>query len=342
VASVVSAAVVVFVFVGLLPRFGDLRDVWDIVVSINPVATIGLILLGVAAMVIYALMYSVAIPGLRPGDALAIHSMATAVANTVPAGGAVALGIWVAGGQRLGLGLGPTTVGMVLVGIWEFVSRLAVPAFVALGARLLGIDDSTDLGVLVAISLVMVAVIVVVWEVLRHDRWARRAGSLGEAIRRRLPERMRLGPPDLAESLVDLRHHASGAVSYGWWRLTIAMSLVHVIRIGILLLALRAVGLDSSDVPFSSVLLAYALTQLLVAIPVTPGGAGIAELSLTAILTAAGAAGEPALAAVVVYRSLVWFLPIVMGAIAAVWWRRRIRSPAATGEGDPVADPAPG
>ena len=237
VASLVSIAVVVFVFAGLLPRFGDLREVGPIVASMDPVATAGMRLLGVAAMVIYALMYSVAIPGLRPADALAIHSMATAVANTVPAGGAVALGVWLAGGQRLALGIGPTSVGMILVGIWEFVSRLAVPAFVALAARLLGIDESMDLGVLVAISIGMVAVIVVVWEVLRHDRWARRAGSVAEAIRRRLPERLRFGPPDLAESLVDLRHHASGAVSNGWWRLTLAITIVHVIRIVILVMA---------------------------------------------------------------------------------------------------------
>lgn len=329
-ASLVSTAVVVLVFVGLLPRFADLRDVSVIIAGIDPLASLAMLAMGVAAIVIYAGMYGVAIPDLGPGHAVSVHSMATAVANTVPAGGAVALGVWLASSQRLGLALGSTSIGLVVVGIWDFVSRLAVPAFVALAARLLGVDETMNLGVLIGISLAVIAVIVVMWEVLRSDRWARLAGRIVESARSRLPERWRAGPPDLASRLVELRHEASGSVSAGWWKLTLAIAAVHGLRLGMLLMAMRSVGLTDADVPFSIVIIAYALMQLVIAIPVTPGGAGVAELSLTAIITAgAGGQGEQVLAAVFVFRMLVWFLPVVMGGIAWVWWRWTGRSSAA-------------
>lgn len=346
-ASILSTAVVVFVFAGLLPQFADLREVWDILLGIDLLDGAAMLALALAAVIVYSTMYAVAIQDLSPGHALAIHSMATAVANTVPAGGAVGLGVWLASCQRLGLTVGSTSLGLILVGIWDFVSRLAVPAFVALGARLLGIDETMDLGVLVSISVGMVAVIVVVWEVLRSDRWASRAGRLAEAARGRLPERWRWGPPDLPGRLVELRHEASGTVSSGWWKLTLAMSAVHVLRLVVLLMALRAVGLTPDDVPFSSVILAYALMQLVIAIPITPGGAGLAELSLTAVITAgAGGLGEPVVAAVLVFRMLVWFLPVVMGGIAWVWWRWTGRSaaspePMGSAGGEPSAPDVP-
>ena len=66
----------------------------------------------------------------------------------------------------------------------------------------------------------------------------------------------------------------------------------------------------------------FAFARLLTAIPLTPGGVGVVELALIAGLTAAGGEDAPVVAAVLLFRGLTYVLPILLGAIAYVYWRR--------------------
>ncbi|HVP75764.1 MAG TPA: lysylphosphatidylglycerol synthase transmembrane domain-containing protein [Gaiellaceae bacterium] len=87
-----------------------------------------------------------------------------------------------------------------------------------------------------------------------------------------------------------------------------------------LLAALRAVGADPQP---SLVLLAYAAAELLALIPVTPGGLGFVEAGLVGTLTLAGVPARDALAAVLLYRIVAYWLPLPAGGIAYVLFRRR-------------------
>jgi hypothetical protein len=55
-------------------------------------------------------------------------------------------------------------------------------------------------------------------------------------------------------------------------------------------------------VPWRGVLVAYGLTQLSASLPVTPGGLGVVEGSLAALLVAYGMPASEALAATLLYR----------------------------------------
>jgi uncharacterized protein (TIRG00374 family) len=87
-----------------------------------------------------------------------------------------------------------------------------------------------------------------------------------------------------------------------------------------LLCALRAVGGQPRP---SLVLLAYAATQLLALIPLTPGGLGFVEAGLVGTLTLAGIAPQDALVATLLYRLVSYWLPIPAGAVAYFVFRRR-------------------
>ena len=67
---------------------------------------------------------------------------------------------------------------------------------------------------------------------------------------------------------------------------------------------------------------AWSLARLLGSIPITPGGIGVVELSLTATLIGFGGANAGVVAAVLVYRFLTIVPTIVLGLIAAGVWRR--------------------
>jgi uncharacterized protein (TIRG00374 family) len=91
-----------------------------------------------------------------------------------------------------------------------------------------------------------------------------------------------------------------------------------------LLAALRATG--SHPRP-SLVLLAYAVAGLVGLLPITPGGLGIVEASLTGMLVLAGVNGGNALLATLAYRLASYWLPTLAGPVAYVLFRRRYGTP---------------
>jgi uncharacterized protein (TIRG00374 family) len=87
-----------------------------------------------------------------------------------------------------------------------------------------------------------------------------------------------------------------------------------------LLASLRATG--SHPRP-SLVLLAYAVAGIVALIPITPGGLGIVEASLSGLLILAGVNASDAFLATLAYRLASYWLPLVAGPIAYLaFWRR--------------------
>jgi hypothetical protein len=78
-----------------------------------------------------------------------------------------------------------------------------------------------------------------------------------------------------------------------------------------LALSFMAVG---SGVPWQGLLLAYGAAQLAINLPITPGGLGVVEGSLTIALVAYGGQKEATVAAVVLYRLISFW-----GLLAAGW-----------------------
>jgi uncharacterized protein (TIRG00374 family) len=87
-----------------------------------------------------------------------------------------------------------------------------------------------------------------------------------------------------------------------------------------LLCALRATG-ASPKAPL--VLLAYAATAVIALVPLTPGGLGIVEASLSGLLVLAGVGSASAIIATLAYRLVTYWLPILAGGGVYVAFRQR-------------------
>jgi uncharacterized protein (TIRG00374 family) len=87
-----------------------------------------------------------------------------------------------------------------------------------------------------------------------------------------------------------------------------------------LLFAVRATG--SHPRP-SLVLVAYAVAGIIGLVPITPGGLGIIEASLSALLVLAGVNVGDALLATLTYRVASYWLPLLAGPVAYLVFRRR-------------------
>jgi uncharacterized protein (TIRG00374 family) len=70
---------------------------------------------------------------------------------------------------------------------------------------------------------------------------------------------------------------------------------------------------------FREALVAFSLVRVVIALSPIPGGTGLAEVGLIVLLERAGVSTVDATGMTLLYRSLTWFLPIIVG--SATWWR---------------------
>ena len=91
----------------------------------------------------------------------------------------------------------------------------------------------------------------------------------------------------------------------------------------VLMVSLRALGVPSEQVTIVQAFAAWSLARLLGSIPITPGGIGVVELSLTGTLIGFGGNNAGVVAAVLVYRFMTMVPTLVLGLVAASTLRDR-------------------
>jgi uncharacterized protein (TIRG00374 family) len=124
------------------------------------------------------------------------------------------------------------------------------------------------------------------------------------------------------DATAKFRARTIGLVRHAWVRLTIATLVSHFSLYLVLLIALRHIGVSNDEVSWAEVLAVFAFVRLLTAIPLTPGGLGVVELAMIAGLRTAGGVEAEVVAAVLIYRVLTYLLPIPLGLLTYLFWRR--------------------
>jgi uncharacterized protein (TIRG00374 family) len=321
---VVSLGVVVGIFVGVMPRIANYGDVWATIRDMTWLELTTLLLIGVWNLVTYWLVLTAVLPGLTYPQAAVSNQASTAISNTLPAGGALGVGVTYAMYSSWGFTGADVTRSVVVSGIWNNFVKLGLPV-VALA--LLAATEDVAPGWLVA-ALVGVAVlvgsIVIFGLTLKSDWLAERLGNgLGRLVSwfKRLFRR----PPVEAwgAAAVRFRNNTAGLLRKRWLRLTVSTLISHLSLYVLMLVSLRLLGVPASDVTAPEALAAFALVRLVTALPITPGGIGVVELGLSAALVVAGGSEAPVVAAVLVYRTLTYALQIPIGLACWVVWRAR-------------------
>jgi uncharacterized protein (TIRG00374 family) len=292
----------------------------------------------------YAFVWMAVIPAPRLsfGRAMVMTQSTTAVANTVPGGSAIGIGMTYRMLGSWGYSRSRTTTAVLVSGVWNSFIKLGMPvlavALVALQGKATG---GRVIGALIGIG-ALVAAIVVFALMLRSEQVARRVGELaGQAASWVL--RLIRRPPVTGWELATVKFRARTLelVEHNWIAITVASLVSHLSLYLVLLLALRDVGVGNAEVSWAEVLLAFAFARLITAIPWTPGAVGLVEVTLIATLSAAGGDQAQVAAAVLVYRALTWGLPIPVGAATYLWWRRRSLLPTTHGTSAVEASPPP-
>ncbi|NQV06428.1 UPF0104 family protein [bacterium] len=323
--AIISIAVVVGIFVGIMPQIADYGEVWTTIRSMTGIEIVTLLAAGLWNLVTYWFVLVAVLPGLTYPQAAVANQASTAISNSLPGGGALGVGVTYAMYSSWGFTGADTTRSIVVSGIWNNFIKLGLPILVL---PLLAFQEDVDTAWIVASMvgvIVLAAVIIGFWLMLRSDRLAARVGTLAERAASALRRLIRRPPvTGWDERAKKFRGETSGLLSQRWFRLTISAIVSHVSLYVVLLVALRHVGVSESEVSWVRVLAAFAFVRLISALPITPGGLGVVELGYTAALSIGvdEITRAQIVAAILVFRFITFFLPIPLGATSYVIWRR--------------------
>ncbi len=330
-----SVLLVAGVFGVALPRISSYGQEWHSLTAMTWPGMTLVISATAGSLAATWVMIRAFLPRLRLHQAAAVSLSSSAVANTVPAGGSVALGLSWRMMTSWGVGT-PDFVQYTLVsGLWNVFARLGLPVIALVALAVSGKSGGVPPAAAYCGAGALVLIAAGLRFLLRSRSCATLAGralqrveTLGCRLTRRQPSRR------MASGLLRFRAGTSAMLAERGIRITITTMLANLAFWLVLLACLRASGLSQVQVSWQASLAAFAIVRLLTVLPLTPGGIGIVEIGLTAPLVAgldSGAAARVA-AAVLLYRALTYLPSLPLGALAYVWWRHGSRAAAVRSE----------
>ena len=321
--GVIGLAAIVLIFWKVIPQIGSYSQAWQ---SITTMTTAALVLIGVAVvayLAVYGVPFVAATPGLSYWPAQQVNQAAFAISNGVPGGGAVGLGVQYAMLSTYAIQGTVATAAISAVGLWSMFITLVVPVLGVLALVAAGFSGGAYVALaLVGLGLLAVAVVLLVL-VVRSESLARTIGSWANRalgpVKRRFP---RL--PDAVPLVVQFRKDTHDVLATRWAALTGAQLLVTLAQFAILYVALRGVESGApASTPLMTAFAAFAIAQLGLMIPATPGGLGTVDAAMIGLLVATGTAQGAATAGALVWRAASFIPQIIIGVTCLALWYRR-------------------
>ena len=303
----------------VLPSLTRVIAAWPQLSSSSPVWLIGSVLAESAS---FACSFSLQRLVLRTRKRFAVVTAGlagNAVTNVLPAGDAAGATVQFRMLATAGIATDNAVGGMTTASLLGIGGLLALPLFTlpaVLGAAPVspGLVHTALLG-LVGFGLFVAGGVVV----MVTDRPLAFLGRVGQRLWNSLPGR-HTKITGLDGRLLRQRDEIRSTLGRDWLRAVVLTAGRLGLDYGCLLCALRATG--SRPRP-SLVLLAYAAAGIVALVPITPGGLGIVEASLSALLVLAGVPGGKAFVATLAYRLASYWLPLLAGLVAYLLFRRR-------------------
>lgn len=318
----VSLLIVVGIFVYAIPKFADYSAVWASISNLTPLEMGTLIAVTVFNLFTYWWANMAALPGMTLWQSAVSTQTATSVANTLPGGGAIAVGLTYSILRSWGFSATDIALYVGVTGIWNIFIKLALPVLSIVFLVIQGRSSAAFVSAALIGLAVLAGAIVLLAGVFKSEALARRVGTrIGRVLSvfRRLFHKASL--TDLADRAAKFRADTIALVEHRWWIITWTTLLSHVALYFVLLLSLRHLGISEGEVSAAEVFAVFAFGRLISALPITPGGLGVIELGYIGGLVAAGGDKPAVVAAVLLFRTLTFGIQIPIGGFTYLIWR---------------------
>ena len=333
--GVLFVAVAAGVF-GLLPRLGGLtRDAADLRHA-RPAFMVAAVMAQALSLGCYAQLYRSMLASLGARLSFPMAARVTLasflVSHVTPFGSANGTLLNVSTLETEGIAASTTSEAIALTSLVSTTALITLfgTGFVATAGRHLSRGYLASAGI--AVALVVAVLAIVLW-LGAHPGVAERAGRRAARLARRI--RPGIDPEQVAQASGRLASLARSALtgrafasSFGFAAGNLLFDLLS------LDLAFLAFGYQPG---FGPLAVAYATANIASAIPLTPGGLGVMEATLAAVAVGFGAPRATAVLAVLGYRVVSYWLPLLPGAVAYLRLRLSLKTAGAAKPSMPSA-----
>lgn len=314
---------------------------------VGPLACLELFGLVVFGLWFYTFVLTGSLPGLSHARALIMNVGGSAAGNLLPGGGAAGVAATYLMARSWGFPRREISTSIIVSGVWNVLARIGLPL---LAIAVLALGDTTlptyvrragwTAGVIgLVILLAFILILVSPKLTVKVAGWADRHLAAQVARWRRGAKKGQV--PALGDLLIDQRARIATVTASGWLPMTIGMVGFMGVYFFLFWRTLNAVGVN---LPWVNVFAAYAISRLLTAVGITPGGLGITETGTLAVLAAFGAEHAPAAAGVLLFTIFTHVLELPLGALGwLAWWLSPKETPpdggkaaAVSASGEPV------
>ena len=322
--GVIGIAFIVLIFWKVIPQIGSYSDALKSLESMTWIAIAIIVFTVILYLAVYGTAYKAAEPKLTYWQSQQVNQAAFTISNGVPAGGAVGLAVQF--GMLTSYRLTPTnaTAAITAVSVWSTFISLGFPI---LGVVALSISGTADniawvgpLGLAILVTIIVLFVLI-----MRSPALAQKVGDLGNRLLGPLKRRFtRFKDLDVAAPIVKFRADMYDLLRRRWLLLTLAQVGISFTQFLILFAALRGIeGWGQAGTSALDAFGAYAVSHIMLMVPITPGGLGTMDALMIQLLVSSGTEKGAATAADLVWRATSYFPQIIVGIIALVAWYRR-------------------
>ena len=304
-----------------------LLDIWRRLIDLPLVSLFPLALAATIMIVARGAFLAACSPGINLRQAISADQTALAAGYGIALGGGlVGTGTRIHMFTRWGIPQSTIATSIVATAVVPAFSTWGLPVVVLVFPVLLGTATSTELLVVIAGVLIIGFSGVFWWLALRSPFLFSLLGRFGSWLRLLLAGKV---SPRFArtQALIErsqptaffheMRTDLIQLLRLRWG--TIFSASLGTLAAGFCCMWTASVVFEVSGLTFSEALVAFSLVRVVIALSPIPGGAGIAELGLIALLEQAGVSVIDATGTTLLYRFLTWFLPMIVGSL--LWWQ---------------------
>jgi putative heme transporter len=316
-------ALMIVTFGYFVPTIADYGAIWDTVSSLEGWQVALLLAAATLNVLTFAPDWMVLLPGLRFRQALEVTMASTAVANVVPAGGAVSFAISWTMFREWGFEGRAVARALILNGVTNTLLNVGYPLIAIVLLASTGEDNAFLTRAATIGAVVFVVGVGLLVAIMHSEKQALRVGRVWDGLASLMLRPIKRGPVrGSGVAIARFREDSIELVRRRWYAMILCVVAGTMTVFLVLVVALRVTGIGWHDVTLIEAFTAWSLVRLLTALPLTPGGIGITELGLVGTLTQFGGEEAKVVAAVLLFRALTVLPPIVIGALVAFTWRR--------------------
>ena len=319
VVAVVLAGLVIYL---VLPEVTRVLGAWPRLATLNPIWFAVAFAAETAHFVCTFALQRLALRTDGWFDVVTSQLAGNAITNVMPGADAAGAAVQYRMLSRAGIDADTAVSGLTAFSLLQVGGLLALP-IVALPAILAGSPVSRGLvSTAVVGAVVFLLFVAFTMACLRTDP---PLALLGRAIERIWNRVNRRHAPleGFDDRLLRDRNEIRSALGAGWRKAALLTAARQGFDFGCLLAAVRATGGHPRP---ALILLAYAVSGVIGLLPLTPGGLGVVEASMSGMLVLAGVSAGRAFLATLAYRVAAYWLPLLSGPVAYAMFRRRHRN----------------